>query len=62
MTDVELKKFMKVLRNENLKLTPQRVEIFREVCDSDEHREAEEIFWHYGKGMCMFPVLRSTGP
>ena len=44
MTDVELKKFMKVLRNENLKLTPQRVEIFREVCDSDEHREAEEIY------------------
>ena len=44
MTDVELKKFMKVIRNENLKLTPQRVEIFREVCDSDEHREAEEIY------------------
>ena len=44
MTDVELKKFMKVLRNENLKLTPQRVEIFRDVCDSDEHREAEEIY------------------
>ena len=44
MTDVELKKFMKVLRNENLKLTPQRVEIFREVCDSAEHREAEEIY------------------
>ena len=44
MTDVELKKFMKVLRNENLKLTQQRVEIFREVCDSDEHREAEDIY------------------
>ena len=44
MTDFELKKFKRILHEENLKLTPQRVEVFREVCDSDEHREAEEIY------------------
>ena len=44
MTDIELKKFKRVLHEENLKLTPQRVEVFREVCDSDEHRESEEIY------------------
>ena len=44
MTNFELKKFKRLLHEEGLKLTPQRVEVFREVCDSDEHREAEEIF------------------
>ena len=44
MTDIELKKFKKILKDENLKMTPQRVEVFREVCDSDEHRESEEIY------------------
>ncbi|MEE2877328.1 MAG: Fur family transcriptional regulator [Candidatus Neomarinimicrobiota bacterium] len=44
MIDIELKKFKRVLKDENLKLTPQRVEVFREVCDSDEHREAEGIY------------------
>ena len=44
MTDLELEKFKKVLKDEKLKLTPQRVEVFREVCNSDEHREAEEIY------------------
>lgn len=44
MTDLELKKFKKILKKENLKMTPQRVEVFREVCDSNEHQESEEIF------------------
>ena len=44
MTDSELKKFKKILKEENLKMTPQRIEVFREVCDSNEHRESEEIF------------------
>ena len=44
MTDVELKKFKRVLQEKNLKMTPQRVEVFKEVCDSDEHQEAEEIY------------------
>ena len=44
MTDSELEKFKKVLKDENLKLTPQRVEVFREVCNSEEHREAEQIY------------------
>ncbi|MBH30761.1 MAG: hypothetical protein CMG71_02085 [Candidatus Marinimicrobia bacterium] len=44
MTDLELEKFKRVLNDENLKLTPQRVEVFREVCNSDEHLEAEEIY------------------
>ena len=44
MTDSELEKFKKVLKDENLKLTPQRVEVFREVCNTEEHREAEEIY------------------
>ena len=43
MTDSELKKFKKILKEENLKMTPQRIEVFREVCDSNEHRESEEI-------------------
>ena len=38
MTDSKLEKFKKVLKDENLKLTPQRVEGFREVCNSEEHR------------------------
>ena len=44
MTDSELKKFKKILKEENLKMTPQRVEVFRQVCDSNEHQESEEIF------------------
>lgn len=44
MTDLDLEKFKKVLKDENLKLTPQRVEVFKEVCNSEEHREAEEIY------------------
>ena len=38
MTDSELKKFKKILKEENLKMTPQRIEVFREVCDSNDHR------------------------
>ncbi len=44
MTDSELKKFKSILKDENLKMTPQRVEVFRQVCDSNEHQESEEIF------------------
>ena len=44
MTDSELKKFKNILKDENLKMTPQRVEVFRQVCDSNEHQESEEIF------------------
>ncbi|MFQ6675504.1 MAG: Fur family transcriptional regulator [Fidelibacterota bacterium] len=33
-----------MLKEENLKFTPQRYEVFKEVCASDEHREAEEIY------------------
>ena len=35
---------LEILKEENLKMTPQRIEVFREVCDSNEHRESEEIF------------------
>ena len=44
MTDVELKKFKHLLHKEGLKLTPQRMEGFREVCDSEQHLEAEKIY------------------
>ena len=44
MTDSELKKFKNILKDENLKMTPQRVEVFRQVCDSNKHQESEEIF------------------
>ena len=44
MTDSELKKFKSILKDENLKMTPQRVEVFRQVWDSNEHQESEEIF------------------
>lgn len=40
----DVKNFKDVLRQENLKFTPQRYEVFRELCASDEHREAEEIY------------------
>lgn len=44
MTRQNLAQFKSVLKEENLKFTPQRLEVFREVCDSDEHRESEEIY------------------
>lgn len=44
MTERDLENFRGVLKEENLKFTPQRYEVFKEVCDSDEHREAEEIY------------------
>ncbi|MFQ6616220.1 MAG: Fur family transcriptional regulator [Fidelibacterota bacterium] len=44
MTELELEKFREVLKEENLKFTPQRHEVFKEVCASDQHREAEEIY------------------
>lgn len=44
MTESDLEKFKDVLKEENLKFTPQRYEVFKEVCASDEHREAEEIY------------------
>ena len=44
MTAQDLKTFREVLRHENLRFTPQRYEVFKEVCASEEHREAEEIY------------------
>lgn len=44
MTNQDLEKFKAVLREEELRFTPQRYEVFREVCASAEHREAEEIY------------------
>jgi len=49
MTDQNLAQFKSVFKAENLKITPQRLEVFREMCDSDEHRESEEIYLALGK-------------
>ena len=45
MTDSELKKFKNILKDENLKMTPQRVEVFRQVCDSNEHQESRDFYF-----------------
>jgi len=40
----DIKKFKEALKQEKLKLTSQRYEVFKEVCASHEHRESEEIY------------------
>ncbi|MEE9166892.1 MAG: transcriptional repressor [Candidatus Neomarinimicrobiota bacterium] len=44
MTTQDLEEFKSALREEKLRFTPQRYEVFKEVCASKEHREADEIF------------------
>ena len=44
MNEAILRKFKSVIKDEGLKLTPQRVAVFEEVCSSDTHRESEEIY------------------
>ena len=36
--------FEKACRNGGIKLTHQRIEIFREVAESDEHPDAEKVY------------------
>lgn len=44
MATQDLDRFKAVLKEEQLKFTPQRYEVFKELCASSEHREAEEIY------------------
>lgn len=44
MNNSDVEKFKSILKQEKLKFTPQRFEVFKEVCSSNEHREAEEIY------------------
>lgn len=44
MNSPDQKKFRRLLKQEKLKFTPQRYEVFKEVCASIKHREAEEIY------------------
>ncbi len=42
--DQRMQHFETVCRDEGIKLTPQRLEIFREVAQADDHPDAEQIF------------------
>lgn len=42
--DRRMARFRKVLRDVGVKVTPQRIEIYREVARTDEHPSAETIF------------------
>jgi len=44
MADKNLQKFKDVLRSEHLKVTPQRLAVFEEVCSTDDHRDADDIY------------------
>jgi Fur family transcriptional regulator, peroxide stress response regulator len=42
--DRRIKNFEKICRTQGVKLTHQRLEIFREVAESDEHPDAEKVY------------------
>lgn len=44
MSCFDLESFKRILREENLRVTPQRLEVYRQVFSSGEHREADEIY------------------
>jgi len=44
MNHHDLENFKRILRKENLRVTPQRLEVYRQVFSTDKHREAEEIY------------------
>ena len=48
LTNVQLLK--DALRNEGLLYTPQRQIIWDEICKTDDHRDAEEIYFKIKQG------------
>lgn len=42
--DLRMKRFETVCRHEGIKLTHQRIEIFREVAQTEDHPDAEQVF------------------
>jgi Fur family transcriptional regulator, peroxide stress response regulator len=44
--DARMAAFMEACRREGVKITHQRMEIFREVASTEEHPDAEQIFTH----------------
>ena len=49
--DQRMQHFEKVCRDEGVKLTHQRIEIFREVAQTEDHPDAEQIFRRVRKRM-----------
>jgi len=47
MEETILNSFKDALRRENLKLTPQRKQIFSAIADTDEHWEVDDIIYRF---------------
>lgn len=63
MKNKGIEEFKTALRTEDLKVTPQRLTVFEEVCSNKEHRNAEDIFialQNRGKNVSRATVYRTV--
>ena len=51
LTEQRIELFRRVCKEQGIKVTPQRLEIFLEIMDADDHPSAEEVFSHVRKKM-----------